>query len=45
MEKNNYPNMKSTVNTQGDVVTQIIHFVDFFFHVVSPACRVAAAVP
>ena len=22
-----YPNMKSTVNTQGEVVTQIIHFV------------------
>jgi hypothetical protein len=26
MEKK-YPNMKSTVNTQGEVVTQIIHFV------------------
>ena len=22
-----YPNMKSTVNTQGEVVTQIIHFI------------------
>ena len=26
-ENNKYPNMKSTVNTQGEVVTQIIHFV------------------
>ena len=25
--KVDYPNMKSTVNTQGEVVTQIIHFV------------------
>jgi hypothetical protein len=27
MTQTNYPNMKSTVNTQGEVVTQIIHFV------------------
>ena len=27
MEKNNYPNLKSTVNNQGEKVTQIIHFV------------------
>lgn len=28
MKKNiNYPNMKSTVNIQGEIVTQIIHFV------------------
>lgn len=25
--KHNYPNMKSTINIQGEVVTQIIHFV------------------
>ncbi len=27
MKDNKMPNMKSTVNTQGEVVTQIIHFV------------------
>ncbi len=26
-KKQKYPNMKSTVNTQGEVVTQIIHFI------------------
>ena len=26
-QKQKYPNMKSTVNTQGEVVTQIIHFI------------------
>ena len=25
--ESNYPNMKSTVNIQGEIVTQIIHFV------------------